>query len=129
MPNETTKKSTNRLLRLIKSRERALDQVRLTGERIDSAMADISRAGGKAHAIPYPVVPEQRGLWRLWIITSEGYYYDWVKKPAEPLNLEIGQRLYAADRRLYTVCPRLRKINKAIAEELGFEFTNHENLK
>ena len=79
------------------------------------AFSAIDKAGGEAHAIPNNSA-DNHNEWWLFRISGKGsdksIGFDWVKKPDEPICLEIGQAFYELDQYYnYSGNKRLYKVN------------------
>lgn len=69
----------------------------------------IEKVGGKAHAqISHKHEGNQN--WWLFDIDKNGVRFDWVDKTENPINLELGQKLYLIQRRLFEMYSREGKI-------------------
>lgn len=90
-----------------------------------SALVDV----GEAHAMVSHEYQGSLDPWWLWrrSDTSLGpsIVFDWVTKPDNPINLEIGQRFYDVTRRANTVNKRVLRFETVLARMLWNWLDNH----
>lgn len=79
---------------------------------------EIDAVGGKAHC---RVLHKYDGLgdpWWLWTVSDHGISFDWVNTPKKPINLDLGDKFYHAEKRMETLSRRLYKYRISLEKAL-----------